>query len=251
MRRHGWPLVVLLAGAAGPAAVSAQPAHAQATRAYLGASLGGMVTTNRVDAPVDLALYGESARLRTGASWPAGPSLEVDGGVRVWRNLGVAVTVTRSHRDGESSVSGTVPHPFFFEQPRALAAAGPSLSRTETALHGGLAWTHAVSRRLGVAAIAGPSVIGVDQDVIAAIALRETYPYSSVQVGTATVARRSGSALGVHVAGDVVWGLTRDLGLSGGARYSHATVRIETTPGQRIDLDLGGVVIRVGLRWRF
>lgn len=251
MRRNVRTLVVLLAVAAAPAAVAAQPAHVHARRAYLGASIGAMVMTSRVESALDLALYGESARLSTDAAWPAGPSLEIDGGVRVWRALGVAVTLTRSYRDGESSVSGTVPHPFFFEQPRTLEAAGPSLSRTETAVHLGLAWTHAVSRRLAVAAIAGPSVIGVDQDVIAGVALRETYPYSSVEMGNATVARSSGSALGVHVAGDVVFGLTRNLGLSGGARYSHATVRIETASGQRIDVDLGGAVIRGGLRWRF
>ena len=97
----------------------------------------------------------ETTRVRAEASWTDGPSLEVDGGGRVWRNLGVAVTFTRSRRDGESSVSGTVPHPFFFEQPRTLDAAGPSLSRTETAVHVGLAWTHAVTRRLAVVAIAG------------------------------------------------------------------------------------------------
>ena len=127
MRRHGWTLVVLLAVAAVPTTTSAQPAQAHARRAYLGASLGGIVVTSRVDASLDVALYGESARLRTDASWPGGASLEVDGGVPVWRNLGVAVTVTRSRRDGESSVSGTVPHPFFFEQPRTLDEAGPSL----------------------------------------------------------------------------------------------------------------------------
>lgn len=249
--RHMARLLALAAVCAAPVVASAQSAPSSVRRAYIGGSIGSMMTTSRFQSPFEVSFYGESSQVERDATWPRGLTLEVDGGVRLWRDLGVAATVTRSRRDGESSVSAQIPHPFFFNQPRALDAAGPSLARTETALHLGLTWTHAVARRLTVAAIAGPSVMAVDQDVIAGVAIAEAYPYTSVQLSRATVARHSGSAVGGHVAGDVVFAWTRRVGITGGARYSRATVNLESAAGQRTSVDLGGAVVRGGLRWRF
>lgn len=250
-RRSAGLLLAIAAVLAAPVVAFAQPTPAGTRRGYIGASIGAMVTTSRFQAPFEVPFYGESSRVETDASWPGAPTLEIDGGVRVWRELGVAATFTRARRDAESSVSAMIPHPFFFNQPRTLDAAGPTLARTDTALHLGVTWTRAVARRLTVAAIAGPSVMAVSQDVIAGVAIAESYPYTTVQLSRATVARRSGSAVGAHVAGDVVFAWTRRVGITGGARYSHAAVEVESAAGQRTTVDLGGVVVRGGLRWRF
>ena len=231
--------------------VHAQTHAGKAARGYAGVSIGALVTTSTVSAPFAFPVYGESARIDSESSWPAGPTVEVDGGVRLWHDLGVAVTVTRGHRDGESGVSGAIPHPFFFNQPRTLGAGGPSLTRTETALHLGVMWRHRVTRRVTVAAIVGPSLMAVGQDVIAGVVLRETYPYTTVQLSRVTMARRDASGVGVHAAGDVVFALTRHVGVGGGARYSHARVTLESADGQQAKVELGGVVVRGGVRWLF
>jgi hypothetical protein len=231
-------------------------AHAQrpprgAARGYAGVSIGAFVTAATVSAPFTFPVYGESARVDTDASWPAGPTFEVDGGVRLWHDVGVAVTFTRGRRDGESDVSGSIPHPFFFNRPRTLEAGGPLLTRTETALHIGVMWSRRLTRRMTVAAFAGPSVMAVDEEMITGVVISETYPYTEVRLSRATTARRNQSAMGVHAGGDVVFALSRHLGVASGARYSQATVTLESAANQHADVDLGGVVVRGGVRWLF
>jgi len=233
-----------------PSLASAQ-APREADRGYVGAAMGRLVTASTSSAPLTLPAYIESARLEMRASWPADSTFEIDGGVRLWRDFGVALTVTRSRRHGESTLSGPIPHPYFFGQPRTLDASGVSLTRTETAAHLGLMWRRRLTRRLAVAAAAGPSVVSVSQDVVAGIAWSETYPYTTVQLSRATLARRDRPAAGVHAAGELVVTLARHLGVTGGLRYSHAAVTLESAPGQRVEVDLGGVVVRGGARWQF
>ena len=115
-----------------PGAASAQ-ARGEAGRGYVGAAIGALLTASTSSAPLIFPAYGESARLEMQASWPADATVEIDGGVRLWRDFGVALTVTRGRRDGESTLSGPIPHPYFFNQPRTLDASGGSLTRTETA----------------------------------------------------------------------------------------------------------------------
>ena len=250
--RGRWAWIALIgaaAFAAGDAALA--QTRREPTRGYVGVSVGALVSSSTVTAPLTFPVYGETARIEIEASWPAGGTVEFDGGVRLWRDFGVALTVGHGRRDGDATLSGTIPHPYFFMQTRPLDAAGPSLARTETATHIGLMWRRRVSRRVTVAAIAGPSVIVVAQDVITGVSWTESYPYTSVTLTRPAVARRDGSATGFHVAGDVVVSLAPQVGLVGGLRYSRASVVLESVPGQQVEVDLGGVVVRGGVRWLF
>jgi hypothetical protein len=233
-----------------PGAASAQ-AQGEAGRGYVGAAIGALLTASTSSAPLTLPAYGESARLEMQASWPADATVEVDGGVRLWRDFGVALTVMRGRRDGDSTLSGPIPHPYFFNQPRTLDASGGTLTRTETALHLGLMWRRRLTRRLAVAAVVGPSMVAVSQDVIDGVVWSETYPYTSVQLSRATITRRDRSTAGVHAGGDLVVRLARHLGVTGGVRYCHAGVVLESAPGQQIKADVGGFVVRGGARWLF
>ena len=231
-------------------AASAQTRR-EPTRGYAGVSIGALVTSSAVAAPLTFPVYGETARVDIDASWPAGATVEFDGGVRLWRDVGVALTVAHGRRDGDAVLAGTIPHPHFFTQQRTLDAEGPSLARTETSAHIGLLGRHRVSRRVTVAGIVGPSLFAVAEDVITGISWSESYPYTSVALTRAAIAQREASAIGFHVAGDVVVALAPRAGLIGGVRYSQATVRLESAPGQHVDVDLGGVVVRGGVRWLF
>lgn len=233
-----------------PGAASAQ-ARGETGRGYVGAAIGALLTTSTSSAPLTLPAYGESGRLDMQASWPAGATVEIDGGVRLWRDFGVALSVTRGRRQGESTLSGPIPHPYFFNQPRTLDASGGALTRTETAMHVGLMWRHPLTRRLAVAAVVGPSMVAIRQDVIDGVVWSETYPYTSVQLSRATITRRDRSTAGVHAAGDLVVRLARHLGVTGGVRYCHATVVLESAPGQQIKADVSGLVVRGGARWLF
>jgi hypothetical protein len=249
--RGALPVVLVCATACAlPGGAWAQT-RSEAGRGYVGAAIGALITTTTPRAPLTLPAYGESARLETQTSWPADATVEIDGGVRLWRDFGVALTVTRGRRDGASTLSGTIPHPYFFNQPRTLGPSGVSLTRTETAMHFGLMWRRRLTRRLVVAAVIGPSVVAVSQDVIDGIVWTEAYPYTSVQLSRATITRRDRSTTGVHGAGDLVVRLARHLGVTGGVRYCRATAVLESAPGQQIAADVGGFVVRGGARWLF
>ena len=60
-----------------------------------------------------------------------------DGGIsyRVWKNLAAGVSVSYFTRDEGASTTSSIPHPFFFQQPRSISGDATGVKRTETAVH--------------------------------------------------------------------------------------------------------------------
>ena len=64
----------------------------------------------------------------------SGPVVDVSGGARLWRNLGVGVSVSLYRRDVDASVSARLPHPFFLGSVRTIAGNMP-VYHDERAVH--------------------------------------------------------------------------------------------------------------------
>ena len=63
----------------------------------------------------------EDGRFDTTYSVKAGPAFDVAGGARVWRQLAVGAEVSRVSTSTPTHLSGSIPHPFFFNRQRAAA----------------------------------------------------------------------------------------------------------------------------------
>src|SRR6185295_2255115 len=69
----------------------------------------------------------ETARFTTTYDTPSGPMF--DGGVlvRIFRGFGVGAAFSSFSKSSAGAVTGTVPHPFFFNTPRTISGTATSL----------------------------------------------------------------------------------------------------------------------------
>jgi hypothetical protein len=247
-------LVILMTAVTGAEAQRRQPPRSRrpaGERGFIGASVGGLVTSSSFDTTVDFDLYREPTSFDTSYDLPAGLAFDVSGGVKVWRQLGVAVAVSRHEQSGDAAIAAQLPHPFFFDRLRPLDGAAANLSRSETAVHVGALWMKLLSKKLLLTLSGGPSVVWYKQDVVTSIGFTETYPFDSAQFSRANVAQRDGTAIGGFGSGEVYYKLTQQLAVGGGARFSRAADDVETAPDQFVSIKTGGLQVGGGVRFLF
>jgi hypothetical protein len=229
----------------------AAPARAQSAawddRGYLRLSgwfqpaAGSFSTTTR---PIDFA---EPSTVDTTYRTRSIPGFEVDAGGRVWRNLAIGVGVSRFSKDTAGSVSAQVPHPFFFNRPRAVSGDASGLTREETALHLQASWMVPLRNRLQLALAGGPSWFDVGQDLVTDVTVTQVYPYDTATFAGTTAVRRSHSGIGFNAAADLAYSVRPHVGVGIGVTFSHARVQLDDAT----TVDAGGAYVTAGLRFRF
>ena len=229
---------------------SAQAATAQTApwrdRGYLhlsGAFQPSATFSNTVN-PVDFA---EPSVVDTSYKTGLIPGIDAGGGVRVWRNLALGIDVSWSSTASAGAVSAQVPHPFFFNRPRAVSGDAAGLSHDETALHLQALWMMPIRRRWQLALAGGPSWFSVAQDVVSDVTFTQTYPYDTASFAHATTVHRSGSRIGFNAGADVTYRLRPHVGIGAGLMFSRASIPLDDT----LTVDAGGVRLSGGLRFRF
>ena len=75
-------------------------------------------------------------------------------------------------------------------------------------------------------------------------------PYDTATFTQALTDDASGTALGVHVGGDITWLLSRQVGIGGSLRYSHASIELDTPSGGTLRVDAGGAQAMVAVKIR-
>jgi len=192
----------------------------------------------------------EDAHLATDYEVKGGLAFDVAGGMALWRRLTVGGGLTRFSRSTPSTLSGDVPHPFFFNRPRTVTGEVTGLKHEELAVHVQARVTAPIGSRLQVAAFGGPSWFQVTQGIVTTFTWNESYPFDSASFASAVTERAKGSKLGFNTGADVAFFFTRQLGAGGGIQYSSATVELEAA-GNVQEAKAGGVNVGGGLRLRF
>ena len=193
---------------------------------------------------------GETGRFDADYNVKAAPALDVSGDVRVWPHLSLGVGVSRVSRSTPAAVSGSIPHPFFFNRPRSVGGEATGLTQDERAVHVRARGTFPVGRTVA-SVFGGPSFIHVRQDVIRELGYSEQYPYDEATFGPDASARADASTVGLHVGGDVAYFFTPRLGVGFGAMVTAASVDVSSASGGALRLGVGGVQAGGGLRLRF
>lgn len=247
----------LLLASAAAADAQTRTAPRPATRApqpfsgYLSLNAGAQVAREAFEPTLSFPLYREQARVETRYDTPAALVFDLGGGVRVWQHLGIGAAVTRFQEERAAIVEGALPHPIFLSQNRDLDDTVPDLTHIETAVHIHVAWLVPADDRVTVAVFGGPSLIRLEQDVITGLNLSESYPYDDVELASATRARREETAVGFHAGADVMYHITKQVGVGAVARYSRGTATIATDEDEQADITAGGLQLTAGLRWFF
>ena len=196
-------------------------------------------------------LYGEQKTWTADYDITNGLGLEVGGAGRVWRNLFVGGTYSYGHEAGAANITGQIPHPFFFNQPRAISGQSDDLSHDEHGGHFSAYWIVPAGRRVEVALFGGPSIIYVSRQMVKDVEFTETYPYDTAEFSKATTGKASKTGFGAHGGASVSYLVTREIGVGGSVRYSWASVDLPTPSGGSVSVDPGGVQAAVTVTVRF
>ena len=197
-------------------------------------------------------LYLETETINSSYSIP--PGVFVDGEVIVRvrrRGFAVGAAVSTFTKSDAASVTGSIPHPFLFNTPRAISGTTSPLERSETAVHM-LAAFISTSKRRDIVIAGGPSFFHVTQDLVGDVTYTEGYPYDTAVFSGATASKSSASSVGLNVGVDVGVKLSKSFGVGGLVRYSRAGLTLplaKTTSG--VSIDAGGVQAGGGVRLYF
>lgn len=190
-------------------------------------------------------LYQETASYTSHYEVKSNVAFDAGGAVRLWRNLGVAVAVSRFEDSRDITIDGTLPHPFFFQRERPINGTAPG-TREELATHVDAAYFLTVSPKISIVAFGGASMFNVKQSVVTELKYTETFPYDTVAFAPPTVTVEKETKVGFNVGVDVGFYFTKNIGVGGIVRFARATI-----PFSVGDLDVGGASAGGGVRVRF
>ena len=176
---------------------------------------------------------------------------DVGGGVRIWGNLGVGVSVSYTTQDDTLDVTTTVPHPFFFNQLRTVTGQQPGVVRRETGAHVQAVWMIPANSHLQIGVFGGPSFIMVTQGIVTTVKVTETYPYDTATFASADTPEQSRNVVGFNAGVDGSYLFNQRVGVGAIARFTRARTTFNLADGGTVSADLGGPQFAAGLRVRF
>jgi hypothetical protein len=199
-------------------------------------------------------IYGEEASLSISQAVDSGSLFDFSAGARVWRNASVGIAFHTGGTHSESSVAGSIPHPAFFNRPRALALSVTDLERNERAVHLQFGYMLPLTERISVHVTLGPSFFKLRQEVVGDITLTENANNLDVVNGAAVIAEREDSPVGFNIGADVAYNAYTTGRFKVGAgmfvRYAGASADVRVLDNV-VDSDVGGVQVGFGVRTRF
>jgi hypothetical protein len=191
----------------------------------------------------------ENGRLETSYDVGGGLAFEASGSFLVWNNLALGVGLTLFSASTTTTIDAQVPHPFYFNQPRAVTGEADG-DRSETAVHIQAKWLVPVNDNVLVTIFGGPSFFKVEQDIVNDFEYSESFPFDTATFTRAVADTQTESKIGFNVGGDFAYFFSRQVGVGVTAQYSAATVEM-TVPSGTADVKAGGGQIGGGLRLRF
>jgi opacity protein-like surface antigen len=236
---------------AGTAATAQAQNKKWTDRGFVSLNAGFRPTETTFDDNVTFTVYAEQGDFDAKYKTPAGPILDVSGGVRLWRNLGVGVGVSTYRKGTAASITGRIPHPFFLDRRRDVTGDSGRLQREEIAAHLQAVWMIPVTTRIDVALFGGPSYFSVKQPLVDSLRYDESYPFDTATLSGANASTRKKSKAGFNVGGDVTYMMTKLIGFGGNVRVTHTRLRLSSTDGGTMDVDVGGAQAAAGVRFRF
>ncbi|MDP2319525.1 MAG: outer membrane beta-barrel protein [Acidobacteriota bacterium] len=202
-----------------------------------------------------VSIYEEAGSVSTSSTYTSGSLFDAGIGVRIWKNLSVGAGYHQEQNTADIEVTGSAPHPVFFNTPRSFSAtAGGDQFRKERAMHLQVGWMVPFGTKLDVLLFAGPSFFRLEQPVVSAVTISEVgAPYTEV-LANATVASRKKSMVGYNVGADVSYMMWQNdsVRVGGGVflRYAAASTTVLLLQSEH-DTTAGGLQFGFGARFRF
>jgi hypothetical protein len=221
---------------------------------FFNINIGGQSREQTFTESATFPLYNETGAVATTHAIGGSAIFDISVGMRVWRNLGVAIGYSSFKDDDDAGVTARVPHPVLFQQPRTETTTA-ALEHTENVVHLQFMWTIPYREKFQLALIAGPSFFTVRQDLATVQAGNIADPPPLIR--SITVTNVKDSPVGFNIGADGSYRITRvgmiTVGVGLFARYVSASLDLPSAAGATLDGDLhaGGFQGGGGLRLGF
>jgi hypothetical protein len=242
----------LIAGASRDAAAQTR---AWDDRVYLNIGFGVESGDTTLSDSRPLTIYEENGSVSTSSIYTSGSLFDAGVGFRLWRNFSAGVAYHQEQNTSEIAVSGSAPHPVFFNQPRSFTstAAGDEF-RKEKAVHLQLGWMLPFGDKFDVLVFGGPSWFRLEQPVVSNVTVTEVgTPFTQVVVAPIVEIRKK-SPVGYNVGADASYIVWQNDSVRVGAgffvRYSLAETTVLLLSTEQ-PTDVGGLQFGFGGRFRF
>ena len=245
------PLLLAVGFVLAASAVARAQAPTWEDRAFVNVNLGFQLTGRQFAQTLTPVIYDERASVVTthvvdGGSMP----VDVGGGVRIWRSLGVGADYTHFAVVESAALDASVPHPILFNRPRSASTQVP-LNHVESSIHFQAVWVLPITERLDVALSGGPSLMTVKQDLVSGIQIAEDSPtFTTVAIAKVGVVSQNQRIVGFNGGADVTYFLTPLIGVGLTVRYVAGSAALSQSDGSTIALEVGGLQLGVGARLR-
>jgi hypothetical protein len=204
--------------------------------------------------PAFEAEYAEAGQFTAGYGKPTGLAIDGMAGQSIEGSIGIGIGLGYQPRREAAVVSASVPHPFYFNQPRTATFTTSLLQAHEVAVHIPIVYMPPAYGRLGrvkVLAYGGPSVFRLSQTLVTELLFDDVYPFETVKITGVDTEEQTAVRWGYHVGGDVSYFFTRTVGVGGGLRYSYADLQFDSDGADGTSTATGRVQALAGLRIRF
>lgn len=246
-------LAGLLIVAAGALALDARPVCAQSSawgpNGYI--SVNGMfeTTTRSNDIVTRQDINQETTSITTTQETGRRPVYDITVGGRLRGNFGLGFGLTVGPASDDATVTGDIPHPFYFDRPRRLEAS-TSLHRTDLMVHIHPMWLIPLSSNVHATVFGGATWFQIRQQTVQSVTVGDRYPFDDVSLAGVERERQTRSRWGVNAGFDVSYFFSRHVGIQGLVRYTNGEVTV-TTGGADSDIAVGGLHAGAGLRIRY
>jgi hypothetical protein len=232
---------------------SAARANAQAWSDHgrISVNAGFQRPSTTFNATTHVPVYEGSSTLTTDYSVPTGVLFDGDVILRLSGGFGVGIGVSAFTKSQVAPVSGTIPHPILGNPPRPISGTSGPLERTEVV--GRIDAAYVMSNGwLDLAVSAGPSFFTVNQDLVANVTFTESQSNDRVTFTGTSITNAASTKLGFNAGVDVGVKFSKNIGVGGMVRYSHASMVFPlATTASGVNADAGGTHVGGGLRLYF
>lgn len=253
MRRIAMTFVVAgLILAAAPDASAQKP---WGDRVYLNVGFGLESGDSTLADSRPLTVYEESGTVSASSTYTSGSLFDIGVGFRLWKNISVGAAYHQEQNTADFAITGTAPHPIFFNQPRSFTAtAAGDQFRKESAVHLQFGYMIPIGSKLDVLVFGGPSWFRLAQPVVSNVTISETSSAFTQVAVTATVAERKKSPVGYNAGVDMTYIVWQNdsvrLGAGAFVRYALAKADVLLLRTEQ-PTEIGGLQIGFGGRFRF
>jgi hypothetical protein len=221
--------------------------QASSTEPKVGVTLtaGYQVSSPTVSQTTTFEQFSEDGSLTTDYKTGHAPVVDWGVAVKIWKGLGAGVAGSFLRNTSPAQIHALIPHPFVFNQPRAVDGEVDVFHR-EVAFHFQALYWFQASDSVDIIVSGGPSVIQTDQDFVSDVTYTQSPPYDVAAFSGASTTRARETAVGSNVGVEAGWRVTQRLRVTALARYSHA--KADFTAVGAPEFAVGGFHVGGGVR---